>query len=310
MDVAFAGTPEFAATILGGIMESNHEVGLVISRPDVRQGRGRRAKPPAVASLARDAGLALVQPENISSVARDIARYDALVVAAYGQILRPDTLYAATTGAWNVHASLLPAYRGAAPIERALMNGDRKTGVSIMRMNEGLDTGPVALRKSMPVPPEMNAGELTAELARLGAEAIVEVLVAIERGEVVLEEQEESCATYAAKLSGEDLAIRWDRPASEVHDRIRALAPRPGARAYHPEFEGPIKILGSRLVDIRGPFAAREERPGSITVADGQILVRCGVGEIEVERLQLPGGKPLAAADFLRGNALAGHFLG
>lgn len=304
MNVAFAGTPEFAATILRGLMDSDHEVGLVISQPDARRGRGRRVKPSPVASLARDAGLTLVQPESISAVPSDIARYDALVVAAYGQILRPDTLYATTGGAWNVHASLLPAYRGAAPIERALMNGEKETGVSIMRMDEGLDTGPVALRKSIPVPTDMNAGELTAELARLGSEAIVEVLLSIERNEIMLEEQDESRATYAAKLSGEDLEIRWDRPAKEVHDRIRALSPRIGARAYHPEVDGPIKILGSRTVEAREAAS----QPGEISVAEGRIVVQCGWDAIEVERLQLPGGKPLAAGEFLRGNTLKGTF--
>jgi methionyl-tRNA formyltransferase len=306
LNVAFAGTPDFAATILRGLRGSRHEVGMVVSQPDARRGRGRRVSASPVASLAREAGLPLAQPERIGDVAPDIARYDALVVAAYGQILRPDTLYAAAHGAWNVHASVLPAYRGAAPVERAILNGETETGVSIMRMDEGLDTGPVALRRRIPIPPDMDAGELTAALAHLGSEAIVEVLDTIESGEVVLEEQEDRRATYAAKISGEDMEIRWERPAREVHDRVRALAPKIGARAYHVDVDGPIKILRSRVVEDEE--AGPEGEPGAIAAANGRILARCGEGVISVERLQLPGGRPLAAGDFLRGHTLEGAF--
>lgn len=309
MNLAFAGTPDFAATILGGILESRHEVGLVITQPDTRRGRGRRVTSSPVASLAREAELPLAQPDSIGEVAPEIARHDALVVAAYGQILRPDTLYAARHGAWNVHASLLPAYRGAAPIERAIMNGERKTGVSIIRMDEGLDTGPVALRKSTPIAPDTDAGELAAVLARLGAEAMVEVLSSVENGEPTLEEQDDRAATYAAKLSGEDLNIRWDQPAQVVHDRIRALAPRIGARAYHPEVHGPIKILRSRVAENLEHRREPGPVPGEVVAANGCILVRCGDGVVEVERLQMPGGKPLTAEEFLRGNTLEGTFL-
>src|SRR3712207_3159892 len=159
MKVAFAGTPDFAATILRGLVTSDHEVGLVISQPNPRRGRGRKESPTPVALLARSLGLPLRQPARISEVAAEISGHDALVVAAYGQILRPDTLYAARMGAWNVHASILPRYRGAAPIERAIMNGERETGVTIMRMDEGLDTGPLALRRPVAIPPDMT-GEI------------------------------------------------------------------------------------------------------------------------------------------------------
>src|ERR671933_478154 len=180
MKLAFAGTSDFAATILRGLIASDHEVELVISQPDRRRGRGRKLLKPPVAELALATGLPLLQPDRIGQVATEIAAQDALVVAAYGQILRANILYAAPLGAWNVHASLLPAYRGAAPIERAMMAGETETGVSIIRMDEGLDTGPIALQYRTPIPPEMTGSELTQTLASLGSKAVIEVMSALE----------------------------------------------------------------------------------------------------------------------------------
>src|SRR3712207_5872580 len=176
MKLAFAGTPDFAATILRSLLASGHELGLVISQPSRRRGRGRKLSATPVAELAQENGLPLRQPARIGEVAEEISDYDARVVAAYGQILRSDTLYAAREGAWNVHASLLPAYRGAAPIERAIMAGEVETGVSIMRMDEGLDTGPFALQRGTPILPNTTGGELPQTLADLGAQAIVAVM--------------------------------------------------------------------------------------------------------------------------------------
>ena len=306
MNVAFAGTPEFAATVLRGLIDSSHEVGLVISQPDPRRGRGRKVQPTPVAELARSANLPLSQPDRISESARDISRFDALIVAAYGQILRLDTLYAAREGAFNVHASLLPKYRGAAPIERAIMNGERETGVTIMQMDEGLDTGSIALQRAVPIGPDTTGGELTNILAQLGAEAIVESLNLLEARELTLIEQDSRYATYASKLLDEDKTMRWARPAREVHDRVRALAPHVGARAFHPEVEGPIKIWRSRVEE--GDVGAAET--GSISVENRRILVRCGSGSLEVLELQLPGSRRLAADEFLRGNSLSGAFVG
>src|SRR5919205_1999901 len=190
MKLAFAGTPAFAATILRGLIASDHEVGLVISQLDRPRGRGRKLLKTPVAELALATGLPLRQPARISEAAEEISTHDALVVAAYGQILHPDTLYAAREGAWNVHASLLPKYRGAAPVEHAIMNGERETGITILRMDEGLDTGPIALQRSVEIPPEMSGGELTELLARIGAEAVVEVLSLVTAGTVTLAEQD------------------------------------------------------------------------------------------------------------------------
>jgi methionyl-tRNA formyltransferase len=304
LKVAFAGTPDFAATILRGLAASDHEVGLVVSQPDARRGRGRREKPTPVAELARALALPLRQPTRISEVSGEVSDHDALVVAAYGQILRPDTLYAAREGAWNVHASLLPTYRGAAPVEHAIMNGERETGVSIIRMDEGLDTGPVALRRPVEIPSDMTGGELTDLLARVGTEAMVEVLGRLETGTVDLTEQDSLYATYAPKLSGEDLVIGWERKAGRIADLVRAVSPHLGARAFHSEVEGPIKIWRSRVFEEE----TTSPEAGVIRAVNSRLFVRCGVGVLEVLELQMPGAKRLAARDFLRGNALGGAF--
>ena len=304
MKIAFAGTPDFAATVLRGLISSSHEVGLVVSQPDARKGRGRRAQPTPVAQLARSLDLPLRQPARISEVAREISSHDALVVAAYGQILRPNTLYAASEGAWNVHASLLPKYRGAAPIERSIMAGEPESGVTIIRMDEGLDTGPMALQRPLPIPPDMTGGELSELLAGLGTEAVVEVLNQIEAGAVNLIEQDSLHATYAPKLLDEDLEIRWDRSVEDVANLVRALSPHVGARAFNSGVEGPVKIWRAEVFDGVVPTL----KAGAIRTENGRILVGCGVGVLEVLELQMPGGKRLAARDFLRGNTLEGAF--
>jgi methionyl-tRNA formyltransferase len=306
LKVAFAGTPHFAATILRGLVSSDHEVGLVVSQPDPRRGRGRKTTPTPVAQLARNLGLHLRQPARIAEVAPEISEHDALVVAAYGQILRPDTLYAARLGAWNVHPSLLPMYRGAAPIERAIMNGDRTSGVTIMRMDEGLDTGPMALQRAVELTPEMTGGELAELLAQIGAEAVVEVLFSLAAGTVTLTEQDSFYATYAPKLSDGDLVISWDREVGEVRDQIRALAPHIGARTFHPAFEGPVKIWRARIFEEGDPSPLEA---GHIRAREGRLLVGCNAGVLEVLELQVPGSRRIAAQDFLRGNTLDGAFV-
>ena len=304
MKLAFAGTPAFAATILRGLLDSDHEIGLVISQPDRHRGRGRKLLQTPVAELALATGLPLLRPARIGEVANEIAAHYALVVAAYGQILRPDTLYATPLGAWNVHASLLPRYRGAAPIERAIMDGETRTGVSIMRMDEGLDTGPVALQIPTPIPPYMTGGELTQTLATLGAEAVVKTMSKIETDSLTLNEQDDLYATYAAKLEDEERVIRWGEGVQKVHNLVRALTPHIGARTFHPEITGPVKVLRSRIFQEN----LRHPEPGAILPAKDRILVACGEGILEVEEIQMPGGKALLADDFLRGRSLSGAF--
>ena len=305
MKLAFAGTPDFAATILRGLIASDHEVGLVISQPDRPRGRGRKLLKPPVAELALATRLPLLQPDRIGEVAKEIAAQDALVVAAYGQILRPNTLYAAPLGAWNVHASLLPAYRGAAPIERAIMAGETETGVSIIRMDEGLDTGSVALQYRTSIPPEMTGGELTQILASLGSKAIVEVITALEKNSLTLADQCSLNATYAPRLKDEERVIRWDEEVEKVHDLVRALTPHIGARTFHPEVAGPIKVLRSKVLQKK----SHHPESGVILPAKDRIMVACGEGVLEILKLQAPGRGPLSADDFLRGRPLSGAFL-
>jgi methionyl-tRNA formyltransferase len=304
MKVAFAGTPVFAATILQALVSSPHHVGLVVSQPDRRSGRGRKRTATPVAEVARATSLPLRQPERISAVAGELSQHDVLVVAAYGQILRPDTLYAAALGAYNVHASLLPKYRGAAPIERAIMAGERSTGVTIMRMDEGLDTGPIALQKPVEIQAHTTGGELTDVLAEMGAKAIVESLSLLEAGTLNLTDQNSLHATYAARITEKDKAIRWEAEAREVHDLIRALSPHIGARAHHPDIEGRVKIWRSAVAE--GTFA--ELGIGSICSENGRLLVGCGGGVLEVLELQVPGSRRLGARKFLNGRTLEGRF--
>jgi methionyl-tRNA formyltransferase len=304
LKIAFAGTPHFAATVLQGLISSPHEVGLVISQPDPRKGRGRKTEQTPVAELAHSHDLLLRQPDSISEISAELSNYDALIVAAYGQILHPETLYAASEGAWNVHASLLPRYRGAAPVERAIMAGETETGVTIIRMDEGLDTGSMALQRPVAIPPEMNAGELTDLLAQTGAKAIVEGLDLLQTNALTLVDQDSHLATYASKISYEDRIIRWSREVSEVHDLIRALAPHIGARTFHPDVEGPVKIWRSEILDR----AAVSSEAGCIDIRSGRIVVYCGTGCLEVLELQVPGGRRLPARDFLLGNFLQGAF--
>src|ERR687886_2007827 len=305
MKLAFAGTSDFASAILRGLIASDHEVELVISQPDRRRGRGRKLLKPPVAELALATGLPLLQPDRIGQVAKEIAAQDALVVAAYGQILRANTLYAAPLGAWNVHASLLPAYRGAAPIERAMMAGETETGVSIIRMDEGLDTGPIALQYRTPIPPEMSGGELTQTLASLGSKAIVEVMSALEENSLTLREQCNLNATYAPKLKDEERVIRWREEVEKVHNLVRALTPHIGAHTFHPEISGPIKVLRSTVLQKESHHSV----PGTILPAKDHILVACGEGVLDILELQAPGRGPLSADDFLRGRPLSGAFL-
>ena len=304
MKLAFAGTPGFAATVLRGILDSEHEVGLVISQPDRPRGRGRKVTRSPVAELATGAGLPLKQPARIGEVADEISTYDALVVAAYGQILRADTLYAAPLGAWNVHASILPRYRGAAPIERAIMEGEKETGISFMRMDEGLDTGPFALQLHTPISPEVTGGELTDALAELGAKAVVKGMSNLSRNSITLTEQDSEQSTYAPKLGDKERIISWGQPVQKVHDLIRALTPHIGARAYHPDWSGPVKVLRSRISEKN----VCNYPPGLILPAKNRIMVACGEGVLEVLELQTPGSKVLSVPDFLRGRRLEGWF--
>jgi len=269
----------------------------VLTQPDRPSGRGLRPAASAVKKLAVERGLAVFQPDSLKddSVLDRLAaaRPDALVVAAYGLILPPRALDIAPRGALNIHASLLPRWRGAAPIQRALLAGDRETGVSIMKMDTGLDTGPVLSQHRLVIAEDDDAQTLHDRLAALGAEAIVAALADIAAGRANSAPQPEAGAVYARKIRNEEADLDWSKPSVEVERSVRALRPVPGARSI---------LRGDTIKILRARCVARRGAPGSVldAGADG-ILIACGEGALQATELQRAGGTRLAAAEFLRG---------
>jgi methionyl-tRNA formyltransferase len=300
--VGFAGTPPFAATALAAILSARFHVVLVLTRPDRPRGRGLKLTPSAVASLALERGLALLQPVTLADQAARAAlaraALDVLIVAAYGLILPQPVLETPRHGCINVHASLLPRWRGAAPIQRALLEGDAQTGISIMQMDAGLDTGALILAHAVPIEPRDSAATLTDRLAAMGGEAIVETLIRLQRdGRVDAFPQQEAGVTYARKISRGDAAIDWRVPALAIDRQVRALNPTPGAVTL---LAGkPIKIWASE------PVSGRFGVPGIVIRADsGGLLLACGEGALAVRELQRAGGRRLSAPEFLSGNPI------
>jgi len=272
-------------------------VALVLTQPDRPAGRGLRPTPSAVKRLALEHSLRIDQPASLADPAvrdriRDAAA-DFLVVAAYGLILPASVLESARFEPVNIHASLLPRWRGAAPIQRALMAGDPETGVSLMRMEAGLDTGPVFVRTRLAISPDDDAGTLHDKLATLGARMIVEALPEIAANRLQPVPQPDSGVTYARKIEKRDQAIDWRRAAREIADLVRALRPAPGATT---SLRGePLKIWKTEACDASGPA-------GQVLLADARgLVIGCGEGALRVTELQRPGGRRLGAADFLRG---------
>jgi len=298
MKIVFAGTPAFAAVSLAALLRAGHEVPLVLTQPDRPAGRGLKAQSSAVHHLARERGLALLQPAALkdAAVLQAVTAKgpDALVVAAYGRILPPSLLRAAPRGAINVHASLLPRWRGAAPIQRALLAGDAVTGATIMQMEETLDTGPILLQAALPISPEDTAGELHDKLAALGAELLLRALAEAPEPR----SQNEADATYAARIATSDAEIDWSKSAHEIDRQVRAFNPVPGARA---QVDGvALKIWHAR------PEQAAPAVPGAVCSADaGGIVIACGTGALRVLELQRAGGKRMPAGAFLAGFKLA-----
>ncbi|MEZ5619320.1 MAG: methionyl-tRNA formyltransferase [Rhodocyclaceae bacterium] len=297
MRVVFAGTPEFAATALQAVLAAGHDVPLVLTQPDRPAGRGMAMQASAVKQLALNQGLPLHQPSSLKSgeSRQPIldARADVMVVAAYGLILPQAALDIPRLGCVNIHASLLPRWRGAAPIQRAILAGDSETGVTIMRMEAGLDTGPMLLRESLAIAEGDTAATLHDKLAELGARLIVEALPRLERGELAGEIQPSDGVSYAPKLEKAEAALDWRRPAVELDRAVRAFNPFPGAFG---QVDGQvIKVWRAERVSGQGV-------PGIVLAAgaDG-IVVACGEGALCLTELQKSGGKRLAAADFLHG---------
>ena len=273
----------------------------MLTQPDRAVGRGLRHVHSPVKRFALEQGLAVFQPQNLrtkDAVDRVAgAGADLLVVAAYGLILPAALLTCTRFGAFNIHASLLPRWRGAAPIQRALLAGDRESGISIMKMDEGLDTGPILAQRSTPIEPEDDAGSLHDKLASLGAEMMADVLSGLPESGRFARPQPESGVTYARKIEKADLSLDWSSPAQQLERAVRAFSPSPGATA----------VVGNELLKIRrARVAPGVGEPGVLLRAEGKsIVVACGEGALEVTELQRPGGRRMSAEEFLRGRAFA-----
>jgi methionyl-tRNA formyltransferase len=298
---AFFGTPEAAVPTLDALVRSPHQVLAVVTAPDRPRDRGMELKPSPVKARALEAGLAVLQPrtlrdEPIQEELRGLGA-DVFIVTAYGLILPPAVLEATPHGCLNVHFSILPLLRGAAPVQWALIEGHDRSGVTIMRMDPGLDTGPIIEIAESPIELEDTAGTLEARLARMGADLLLEVLDRLERGEMRSTPQDDERHTLARKLTPDDARIDWSQDAHSIVNRIRAFNPRPGAWTM---------VGGKRLKiwQARVPEAAEKRAPGSIRAAGGPgpaMLVGTGTAEVLVEQVQPEGSRRMAAPDFLRG---------
>jgi len=303
--LVFMGTPEFSVPTLAEILESGHEVAAVYAQPPRPAGRGMEHRKSPVHIFAEQAGLPVRTPRSLKP-ADELAQLqalaaDAAVVVAYGLILPQAALDATRLGCFNLHASALPRWRGAAPIQRAVMAGDAETAVMVMRMEAGLDTGPVCLAERAPIGPDTTAGELHDTLSRIGAGLMVRALAALERGSLVAVPQRAEGVTYAAKIDKAETRIDFARPAIEVHNRIRGLSPFPGAwlEAGPEGRRERIKVLRSELAVAAGPAAA----PG--TVLDDRLLVACGAGAVRLVEVQRAGKRPMPVAELLKGYPIA-----
>ncbi|HYG66064.1 MAG TPA: methionyl-tRNA formyltransferase [Anaeromyxobacteraceae bacterium] len=300
MRIAFLGTPAFAVPTVAALSDAGHAIVAVVAQPDRPAGRGQALRAPATKTWAEARRIPVLQPEKVrdGSLAAALAPLapDVLVVTAYGRILGKDLLTLAPHGAVNVHASLLPRWRGAAPIQWSVASGERETGVSIMAMDEGLDTGDVLLQRTLAIGDDETAEALSPRLAALGGDAIVEALATLERGRSVPVRQDPARATLAPILKREDGRVDWGRSARAIHDRLRGFTPWPGAWTT---LDGKLlKILEARVVADAGAADA----PGHGVVAGGGIVVRCGEGTaLSLERVQLEGKAPASAADLANG---------
>lgn len=312
MKVVFAGTPEFAASALRSLLDAGFTVPLVLTQPDRPAGRGMQLQASAVKQVALAHGIEVLQPLSLRMDAKDPQRaleakaaherllatdYDVMVVAAYGLILPRSTLD--IKPCINIHGSILPRWRGAAPIHRAIEAGDAETGVTIMEMEEGLDTGPMLLMERIAIEDTDTTGSLHDKLAALGARMIVDALRRMEGGQLEAVPQPEEGVTYAAKIGKEEAKLDWSLPAADLARKVRAFNPFPGASGQ----------AGASTVKIwHAEPVAGSGQPGQVLSADAQrgIVVACGTGALRLTELQKPGGKRLAAAEFLKGFSFEG----
>jgi methionyl-tRNA formyltransferase len=294
----FMGTPDFALPALTELVGRGYDIAAVYTRAPKPAGRrGLALQPTPVEQAARRFGLPVLTPGTLKTPEAQATfrahGADAAVVVAYGLILPKPILDAVPLGCFNIHASLLPRWRGAAPINRAIMAGDAESGVTIMQMDEGLDTGAMAMADRLPIGADMTAGELHDALAKMGAELMPRALAALERGTLSLTPQPQAGVTYAGKLSKEETRIDWSQPAREVHDRIRGLSPFPGAW---------FELDGTRIRLLRSTLAAGSGTPGS--VLDDRLTIACKDGAVRLLELQRAGKQPMPAGEFLRGIAI------
>jgi methionyl-tRNA formyltransferase len=301
MRIIFMGTPDFAVPSLRALIEAGHDIVAVYTQPPRAAGRGLSLRKSPVHVAAEKAGLAVLTPERLKSEAEQ-ARFrefdaDVAVVVAYGLILPKLVLEAPRHGCLNIHASLLPHWRGAAPIARAIMAGDVETGVSMMRIEEELDAGPVCLARSAAIGPEETAGELHDRLAALGAGLMVEALAALEAGRLDCVPQVAEAATYAPKIETRETHINWRLTARDVHDRIRGLSPYPGAW-----FDVTLGGKRERIKVLRSALAKGSGAPG--VLLDDKLTVACGEGAVRLIEVQRAGKRSMQAEDFLRGTPL------
>ncbi|MGZ5321877.1 MAG: methionyl-tRNA formyltransferase [Solirubrobacterales bacterium] len=295
MRTVYLGTGGFAATVLRRLADSDHEVALVVTPPDSRRGRGRRLRPPPCAEAAAELGLEVHQTANVNAEpslrAIRASAPEAYAVCAFGELIREPLL---GEGILNVHPSLLPRWRGAAPIERAIMAGDERTGATIMRLTEGLDSGPVALAAETPIGPDEYFDELAARLAELGGDLLVRALDLERDGELGAAEQDEPLATYAEKIGPEERRLDPARPATELARRVRALNPHVGTH---------LDLAGGERLGVRRASATEAGPPtGEIAAEAGELVLGTASGGLALEAVQPPGKRAMSAADFLRGH--------
>lgn len=303
LKVIFAGTPEFAAEHLRAVLGSDHKVIAVYTRPDQPAGRGRKLTPSPVKVVAEAAGIPVLQPATLrnSDAQAELAglNADLMIVVAYGLILPQAVLDAPRLGCINVHASLLPRWRGAAPIHRALLAGDAETGVTIMQMNAGLDTGDMLLKAKCPIAPDMTSEGLHDALIECGKPALIDTLTSLEAGTATAEPQNDVQATYAEKLSKAEGEINWSGSADHIDRQIRGLTPWPGAYTH---WQGQTL----RIHQARAGDQAASKPAGTIQQLNASdMVIACGQGTLVVERLQMPGKKAMATADVLNARRAA-----
>jgi methionyl-tRNA formyltransferase len=311
--VAFAGTPEFALPALAALRQ-HHEIVGVLTQPDRPSGRGRRLTSSPVKDAAIAAGLPLAQPLTLKDDAACVElaswRPEVLVVVAYGLLVPLAVLSLPRLGCINLHASLLPRWRGAAPVERAILAGDASTGVSIMQLDTGLDTGPVLLARRIPISRTDTGGSLRAELAVIGAEALIETLPGVAAGTLIAHPQAREGVTYAARIEKAEARIDFGRDALEIERQVRAFNPEPVAET---RLDGEqLRIFAARALDEfeNEPAPKNTDHGAIISVQDGSMIVQCGRGRLAVTEVQRPGRRPVSVRDLSHSVALTGRRLG